>query len=118
MSADILLTSPSVSVIHAPAANTQAQIVITGRPGFRHIIVGLTVSADAAPAAAVTFTIVDDTPGQMETFKIPAGAFLPIAINYNHGIPSAPGASVTATLPALGAAVSGVISLRYVSIRA
>ena len=117
MSANALLTAPSDVVLAAPAANTAAVATITGRAGFRSVVTGVTISANAAPAAAVLFTIVDDVDGTLEEFYIPAGAFAPIAINYNHGLPSLPGSNITATLPALGAAVAGVVTLRFVTIR-
>lgn len=118
MSADILLTSPADLVLSAPAANTAAVATVTGRNGFSTVVVGVTISANAAPAAAVLFTIVDAIDGTLEEFYIPAGAFAPIAINYNHGLPGSPGGNVTATLPALGAAVAGVVTLRFVTVRA
>lgn len=117
MSADILLTSPADVAIGAGGVNANSVATITGRQGFRSVVVGLTISANLAPAAAVLVTLVDDVDGLQEEFYIPAGAFAPIAINYNHGLPSTPGANLVATVPAMGAGVSSIITVRFVMIR-
>jgi hypothetical protein len=52
----------------------------------------------------------------LEEFYLPAAAFAPIAINYHHGLPGAVGGDVTATLPALGASITGKIALKYITV--
>lgn len=112
-----LLTAPADTDV-ATGTNLEAVATIAGRPGFRHLVVGVTVSADGAPAAAVLVQIEDEDGGVLDQFYVPAGAFTPIAINYNHPLRGSPDANVTASLPALGSGVTGSISIRSITVRA
>jgi len=112
-----LLAAPSESDV-ATGTNASAVVTVTGRPKFRHMVVGVTVSANLAPAAAVLFQITDENDGLLEQFYIPAGAFTPVAINYNHPLRGTPDGNVVATLPALGAGVTGSVTLRWIDVLA
>lgn len=72
------------------------------------VIEGYAVSANAAPASAVSFTIADSG-STYETLRIPAAAFSPIVCGTQ--IKCGKGLAVTATLPALGADVVGTVRL-------
>lgn len=112
-----LLSSPALVEV-ASATNADAVATIAGRSGLRHLVVGVTVSASEAPAAAVLFDIADDQDNPLEQFYIPAGAFTPIAINYSYPLIGNPAGNVVATLPALGVGVIGSVTVRYISVRA
>jgi hypothetical protein len=77
-------------------------------PSLRWKVESYAVSADDAPAAPVSFTITS-AGADLERFYIPDAAFSPIVCNVP--IYGARGASVVATLPALGAGVSGCVRL-------
>ena len=115
MDINAVLGAPSATVV-AQATNGIATASVAGVAGFVTYIVGVTVSANGAPAAAVLFTIADSVLGSQEEFYIPAAAFAPIAINYHHPLPSSAAGTITATLPALGASITGKISLKYVRV--
>lgn len=109
------LGAPSVTAV-GQATNALATASVAGVVGFVTYVVGVTVSANGAPAAAVLFTIADSVNGSQEEFYIPAAAFAPIAINYHHPLPSSPGGTITASLPALGVNITGKIALKYVRV--
>lgn len=115
MDINSLLSAPSTTVV-AQATNGIATATISGRPGFTNLVIGVTVSANGAVAAAVLFQITDPNYGSLEEFYLPASAFAPIAINYHHGLAGSPGSTITATLPALGAAITGKIAVKYIAV--
>lgn len=101
-------TTWSISDSGTNAALTATQ---SGVAGLRHYIVAITVSASAAPTAPVTAqlknggTVVDQ-------FIIPAGAFAPIMVNYDHPFRCGDGEDAELTLEALGSGVGGLIVLK------
>lgn len=94
--------------------NATATATQSGRPGMRVYVVGVGVSANGAVAASVIFQILDSVDGLLDEFYIPAGAFTPIGFNYNNPLRGSVGGTVTGVLPALGASVTGLVSLRAV----
>lgn len=91
--------------------NANSVVTIAAASGKRFCITGLSVSASAAPGAAVSCTITDGG-ATIERLEISANAFAPVVINYNRPIQCAVNSEIVATLPALGAGVRGSIYLR------
>jgi hypothetical protein len=112
-----LLTAPA-DVELGTGTNADAVATIAGRPGFRHLVVGVTVSASGAVAAPVLLQIVDEADGVLDQFYLPAGAFTPVAINYNHPLRGTPDGNIVTTLPALGVGIIGSVTVRYIDVRA
>ena len=103
---------PSTPGVAAPAANTAAVVTFVGVAGQRIRLTHLSWSVSATPVAATTLTVADGTttltydvlavaPGTepVTNLQLPTG-----------GILFAVGATVTITLGALGAAVSGRVN--------
>jgi len=104
--------SPATPLAVSTDTDTNTAAVVTlAAPSditMRWLVEGYAVSASAAPLAPVSFTITS-AGADLERFYIPAAAFAPIVC----GTPmyGAKGASVVATLPALGAGVIGTVRL-------
>lgn len=103
--------------VHASATNGTAAID-TATPGADEVIVvvGITISANGAPAAGVAVTLTTDPAGTPRTLwaaNIPNAAFAPIDINFKNPLPGDKGKLVRLSLPALGAAIEGRVSIRY-----
>ncbi|MCI0349058.1 MAG: hypothetical protein L0Z53_06495, partial [Acidobacteriales bacterium] len=104
-------------------AATRWTIVVTGTnssvtalraapaAGKRNYIVGFSISASAAPTAAVTARVRSPSGSTtLDQFEIPAAAFAPpIVVNYVRPLEGADGESVDLNLPALGASVTGTV---------
>jgi hypothetical protein len=92
------------------ATNTAAVVTLAAPsdPNARWLVEGYAISASDAPAAPVAFTITTGA-ADIERLQVPDAAFAPIVC----GTPmyGAKGASVVATLPALGAGVVGTVRL-------
>jgi hypothetical protein len=104
------MTPPRTTPYRASATNGAAVVTLTAPtdPAMCWVIEGYAASADAAPAAAVTFTITDSGT-TYEELEIPAAAFSPIIC----GTPmkGGKGLAMVATLPALGDGVTGTVRL-------
>lgn len=87
---------------NATATATKAAVV-----GHRHYVTGITVSASAAPAAAVEVQLLSGGATSMDDFEVPANAFAVIRFNYDSPLRGGIGEAITLVLPALGAAVVG-----------
>lgn len=90
------------------ATATATKAAVTGRC---HYITGLTISANAAPAAAIEATLYDGTTA-IDLFEIPASAFAPIVVNYKPPIKVTSGAATSIALGAGGAGVKTSVTLR------
>jgi hypothetical protein len=114
MSFDSTLSAPSDAEF-GTATNGAANALASAKPGLRVLVVGVLVSASGAAATSVLVTVTDSNDGLLDEFYIPAGAFTPVGVNYNnHPLRGSVGGSVTLSLPALGAAIIGISSIRYV----
>lgn len=108
-----LLGNPALTAKHTPSANTDAVVTITGVAGYCIYLLGVTLSASAAPAATVEATIKDGST-ILIPLEIPAAAFAPIVLGFGqHPIKITSGANAVVTLPALGGTTVGSVSVRY-----
>lgn len=97
----------------ANQSNGTATVTISAKPNLRFIVCSVSVSADGIPAAAVEFTLKDGSGNYMEAFRIPAAAFSAIVINYGaHPLMGATNSTVVATLPGLGAGITGQVVVK------
>lgn len=94
----------------ASATNSAATATITGKSNMRFYITAFSLSASAAPAAAVQAEIRSGS-NVLMTFDIPAAAFSPIFVNVQHPLRCNAGEAPVVNLPALGAAVVGSASV-------
>jgi hypothetical protein len=99
------------SVNHTPAAATAAVATKAAAAGKRHQCTGITLSATAAPAAAVEATLQVGAV-VVERFKIPVVAHLPIVVNFDPPYTGNDNEAVTLTLPSYGGAVIGSATIR------
>lgn len=104
------MSFPRTASYITSATNDAAVVTLAAptNPDMCWVIEGYAASANAAPAAAVTFTITDSG-ATYEELEIPAAAFSPIVSGTQ--IKCGKGLAVTATLPDLGAAVTGTVRL-------
>lgn len=91
--------------------NAQATAQKAGQAGYEHHITGFSISASAAPAAAVQAEVRDGA-NVLDRFEIPAGAFSPIIHNYTRPFIGTAGNAVSVVVPALGAGVRCTASIR------
>lgn len=100
------------------ASNTNGAATVTlAAPDakFRWLITGFSVSASGQPTAATAFTITSGAT-ELERIQIPAVSFSAILSGnvYRGGA----GEAVTVTLPSLGAAITGSVSVRAMQVPA
>ena len=100
----------------ATATNGAATATKAGVTGFSHYVTHITISASAAPLAAVQAQLKDGTTA-IDKFEIPASAFSPIPVNYVRAFKITAGADTVLTLPALGAGVVGTVTLKGFSLK-
>lgn len=113
--AEVLLFGPlGWSVIHAPGAATLALATKAGQAGMQHIISGISISANGIPAAAVLAQLKDGVT-VLDQWYIPASAFAPIIMDFKRAFIGTAGALVELSLPSLGGAISGSVTLRGVT---
>lgn len=109
-----LMASPSYISYTTSTANAIGTVTITGKAGFSIYILGITISASAAPAAAVTALLKDGTTTILP-LEIPASAFAPIVIGFGTSpIRISAGANAVLTIPALGGTTVSSGTIRYV----
>jgi len=104
--AEQMLTSPATFNVLDSQTNATATATQAAKAGARHFVTGLTISASAAPAAAVTAQLKDGNT-VIDQFEIPAGAFAPILHNYTRPLRGSVNSAITLVVPALGASVKG-----------
>lgn len=107
-----------VPTTHAVATNTNGAAVVTlAAPSerMRWLVVGFSISANGQPVSAVAATMVSGAT-EIERVQIPAVSFSAIVSGgvYRGGA----GEAVVVTLPSLGAAITGTISVRAMQIPA
>lgn len=109
-----LLYAPSKWTVVASGTNTTVTATQAAPAGKqRNYIVGVSISASAAPAAPVTVQIREAAGSVVhDQFVIPAVAFAPIVINYVRPIEIGQGQNCDVTLPALGSGVVGTVTVR------
>lgn len=94
---------------------TQSDAIATaqrnGVAGLVHYITGISISASAAPAAAVTAEVRSGAT-VLDRFEIPNAAFAPIIHNYTRPLRAAPGDTVSLVLPALGGTTIGTAVIK------
>jgi hypothetical protein len=95
--------------IHAPGSNTAAVVTYAAAAaGISHVITGIDVAYDVAPAAAKLLTITDGGTVIYSTFLTVAGvAHLP----FPHPKKGAAASAMVITLAAGGSGVTGVVSV-------
>lgn len=99
------------SVIHAPAANTQAVATRAAAANTQHFVVGISISFSAAPASALTVQLFDGaTP--VDQFLVPAGAQSPLPFNYTRPFRITSGNKAELVIPAAGAGVTAVAVIK------
>lgn len=103
---------------HSVATNTNGAATVTlATPSarMRWLVVGLTISASGQPTSAVAATIVSGAT-ELERIQIPAVSFSAIVSGgvYRGGA----GEAVVVTLPSLGAAITGTVSVRAMQVPA
>lgn len=103
------------SVIHNPAPATAAIATKAAVAGKRHQVTGFTISADAAPAAAVEVTLVLGAT-VVERIKLPVGLVSPLVINFVPPYTALENEKAELTVPSFGGAVSAIATLRGRSI--
>lgn len=91
--------------------NAAATATQSGVAGMRHYIAAVTISASAAPAAA-TYAELLNGATVIDRYEIPAGAFAPIVINFDHPFRCGDGEDAVLTLGDLGSGVTGTIALK------
>lgn len=99
------------------ATNAAATFTKAGVANFRHYITGISVSADAAPAAAVTVDLRNGAT-DIERWELSATAFSPIILDFKRPYVCDVGVAATLEIPALGAGVTGTAKLRGFTRRA
>lgn len=104
---DIQSLGPGEEQYQATQVNAPATITLTGVPGQEWVIASGFVSASAALAAPVSFTINDGTT-DLERIELPAAVIAPVPLRRLMG---GAGRTLTITLPALGASVRGTVTL-------
>lgn len=109
--AEDLLFAPTQWYVVATAVNGNAVATMPARAKARHYIVGVDISASAAPAATVSATLKDGAATMMQ-LEIPAAAFAPLMHNYMRPWEGSTNSDAVLTLPALGAGVRGTVVLR------
>lgn len=111
--AGALLASPSTLAAQTSTTNAINTITVTGKTGLSIYILGITISATAAPAAAVEVDVKDGTTIILP-FQIPANAFAPIVLGFgSQPVKITKGANASLVIPALGSGVISSGSLRY-----
>lgn len=109
----ILLASPSTIAYTTSTANQSSVTTVVGKAGLSIYILGITISASAAPTAAVEVTLKDGATTVLP-FEIPAAAFAPIVLGFGaNPLRITRGANAVLTIPALGSGVISSGSLRY-----
>lgn len=102
----------------AGSTNTTATATIAAPGAGKSIyVLGISLSADTAPAAAVTATLIDGAATNRGRWKFSASAFIPFEVPFGRPRKIAENTSLTLTFPALGVGVTGVAQIHY-SIRA
>lgn len=114
MRAEDLLFAPAKWTIVATGTNSTVTATRTApAAGKRNYVVAVSISASAAPSAAITAQIRTAAGATtLDRLEIPAAAFAPIVINYVRPLEGTDGANVDVTLPALGAGVTGTVVVR------
>lgn len=108
-----LMAGPSSISKTTSAADTAGTVTISGKAGMAIYILGLTVSASAAPAATVRVTLTDNGTIILP-LEIPAAAFAPIVINLEgHPLQISTGSDAVLTIPALGGTTVSSGTIRY-----
>lgn len=110
-----LLFAPSKWVIVAAGTNTNVNALQAAPAGKQRLyVVGISISATAAPTAAEPLLVILSAQGgtTLDQFYIPQAAFAPIVINYVRPLEVPQGQSVNLFLPALGAGVIGSAVMR------
>lgn len=109
---ETLLAGPlGWSVIHGPGSNTLALATKAAVAGMQHIISGISISSNGLPAAAVLATLKDGVT-VIDQWYIPASLFSAIVIEFKRPYVITAGALTELALPALGAGISGSVTLR------
>lgn len=91
--------------------NAQAAAVRAAATGMQHYICSISISASAAPAAAVQAEVRQGST-VLDRFEIPAAAFSPFVHNYSRPLQGATGGTVSVVIPALGAGVRGTAVIK------
>lgn len=105
-----LLGAQTEWTVVTTATNSVATATKAAVVGQRHFVTYVTVSASAAPAAAVTATIKDGTT-VITQFEMPASAIAPIFVPIARSLRISVGALVEISVPALGAGVKGTVTI-------
>lgn len=108
---DARVGEPWPSVTNVSAAPGIATATKAAAPGKRHRCTGLSISATAAPAAAVEATLALGAT-IVERIKLPAAAFPPIVVNFDPPYEAADNEKVELVIPSLGGAVISVATIR------
>lgn len=109
--AEDLLFAPAQWYVVGTAVNASAVASFAGVTNKRHYVVGVDISASDAPAAPVSATLQDGA-STMTQLELPSGKFAPLMHNYQRPWEGSSGATITLTLPALGAGIRGTVVLR------
>lgn len=111
-SAEALLFGPlGWSVIHSGGAATLSQATKAAIAGAEHVISGFSISANGVPAAAVLAQLKDGVT-VIDQWFIPASAFAPIIMDFKRPFVITVGTLAELSLPSLGGAISGSVTLR------
>lgn len=115
---EVLMAGPlGWSVVNAPASNNAALSTKAAAAGLQHIISGVSFSSNGIPAAAVLVTLKDGVT-VLDQWYVPASLFAPIVIEFKRPFVITAGALTEINLPALGAGVSGSVTLRGITVAA
>lgn len=116
-----LATLPADKTIDsgALAANTNAvaQIAAPG-VGKRILVLGVSLSANGTPGAAVTATLVDDNAVNRGRWLFSANAFIPFEVPFSRGRLFPENVGCTLTLPGLGVGIIGAAQIHYTLVSA
>jgi len=97
-----------VATQNTNVAATATKAAVSGQI---HFITGYSVSAGAAPAAAVSVTITNGAT-TVERVELPAAAFAPIAVNFSAPIRCGENVAAAITCPAVGGVTRSTVVLR------
>jgi hypothetical protein len=103
---------------HGTDTDTNAQVdaTIAAKPAHRIYVSSITISASAAPAAAVIATVKSATT-LLEHVSLPAAAFAAIHMNFDAPLECGINEAATLSVPALGAGVVGTVTIHGFYVR-